>query len=149
MTNTDKTTRLADKELLELFRTACKKHDKLMQECRQNSGLDRHLLGLKLVARDLDMKCPDIFTDSAWKKSGGDGNFVISSSCLGFTNSTGTCAAMCTDGYSMIYCFPDDGITFALGAYKESKETSLSEISKSLESAFEQTKTLFKTQSKI
>ncbi len=149
MTNTDRATRLSDKNLLDLFKTACKKHDKLMQECRENSGVDRHFLGLKLIARDLDIKCPEIFTDPAWKKSGGDGNYIISSSCLGFTNSTGTCAAMCADGYSMIYCFSDDGITFALGAYSESKETSLSGISRSLESAFEQAKALFRTDSKI
>ena len=32
------------------------------------------------------------------KTSGGDGNFVISSSCVGFTNSLGCCSAMCENG---------------------------------------------------
>ncbi len=95
--------------MLDLFKTACKKHDQLMNEARENRGCDRHLLGLRLISRDLDIDLPEIFTDPSWKKSGGDGNFVISSSCLGFTNSQGTCAAMCSNGYSMIYSFSDEG----------------------------------------
>ena len=101
--------RLPDAQLLELFRRACKKHEQLMALARHNALVDRHLLGLRLVARDLDMQLPEIFRDAAWKRSGGDGNFVISSSCLGFSNCVGTCGPMCLDGYSMIYSFPDDG----------------------------------------
>ncbi len=81
-----------------------------MNEARENQGCDRHLLGLRLIGQQLDLETPEIFTDAAWRKSGGDGNFVISSSCLGFSNSAGTCSAMCSNGYSMIYCFPDDGL---------------------------------------
>lgn len=109
MCNEDVRTRLADSQLLDLFKRACRKHDQLMGQARHNALCDRHLLGLKLLARDLDMKLPEIYKDAAWKKSGGDGNFVISSSCLGFTNCVGTCGPMCLDGYSMIYAFPDDG----------------------------------------
>ena len=70
----------------------------------------RHLLGLRMIAREHKLDLPEIFTDPIWKKSGGDGNFVISSSCVGFTNSLGCCAAMCQNGYSMIYCFSDEGL---------------------------------------
>lgn len=149
MCNHDKSTRLSDKQLLELFKKACKKHDELMNEARLNCGVDRHMLGLKLIARDVDMKTPEIFSDPSWKRSGGDGNFVLSSSCLGFGNVAGTCAAMCLDGYSMIYCFPDTGITFELGKYLSSKETCLRTMEKSLQSAIDQTKDLFKPNSKI
>lgn len=101
-----------DSKLLDLFEKACKKHDKLMSEARHNSGVDRHLLGLRLISQELDLKTPEIFTDPSWKKSGGDGNYVLSSSCLGFTNTAGTCSAMCSNGYSMIYSFPDTGLVF-------------------------------------
>lgn len=145
----NKSNRLSDKELLDLLLKACKKHNQLMNEARQNAGVDRHLMGLRLVARDLDMKVPDLYTDPAWKKCGGDGNFVISSSCLGSSNAVGTCAAMCLDGYTMIYSFPDNHINFALGRYKSSKITSLEKASVFLQSAFDQARSLFKVNSKI
>lgn len=141
--------RLNNEKLLDLFRKACKKHNKLMSEGRENSGVDRHLLGLMLLSRDLDMKKPEIFTDPSWKKSGGDGNFFISTSCLGYTNSIGTCAAMCTDGYTMIYAYPDDGLNFVLSRYLRSQETCLEKLASSLNDAVINTKALFKINSKI
>ena len=114
MCNQDRTTRLNDKKLLELFRKACDKHDKLMSEARENRGCDRHLLGLMLTSQELNLDLPAIYTDESWTKSGGGGNFVISSSCLGFTNVNGGCAAMCTNGYTMIYCFSDYGYIIIL-----------------------------------
>ncbi len=41
--------------------------------------------------------------------SGGDGNFKISSSCVGYIDSVGGCLPFCTDGYTMIYCFASKG----------------------------------------
>lgn len=112
MCNTDKSTRLTDIELLNLFKKACYKHDTLMNEARDNSGCDRHLLGLRLVAKSLNLDLPEIFTDPSWKKSGGDGNFLISSSCVGYTNTLGTCCPFCLNGYTIIYCFSDQGLEF-------------------------------------
>jgi carnitine O-octanoyltransferase len=109
MSNKDRSTRLNDKKLLELFRTACAKHDKLMGEARENHGCDRHLLGLMLISQELNLDLPEIYKDESWTKSGGGGNFIISSSCLGFTNVNGGCAPMSTNGYTMIYCFSDYG----------------------------------------
>jgi carnitine O-octanoyltransferase len=65
-----------------------------------------------MIARELDLDLPEIYKDPVWKKSGGDGNFVISSSCVGFTNSLGCCSAMCQNGYAQIYCFSDHGYIF-------------------------------------
>ena len=80
-----------------------------MNEARQNSGVDRHLLGLRLISQELDVKTPEIFKDLSWKKSGGDGNYILSSSCLGFTNYIGNCSPINLNGYSVFYCFPDTG----------------------------------------
>ena len=57
-----------DKELLELFKKACKKHDKLMNEAKENRGCDRHLLGLMLISKELNLSLPEIYTDAAWTK---------------------------------------------------------------------------------
>jgi carnitine O-octanoyltransferase len=60
--------RLSNAELLNLLKKACLKHDKLMAEARDNAGCDRHLLGLMLTAKELNVDTPEIFTDHAWKK---------------------------------------------------------------------------------
>ena len=39
-----------------------------MSEAKENRGCDRHLLGLMLTAKELNLDLPDIFTDVAWKK---------------------------------------------------------------------------------
>lgn len=49
-------------------------------------GVDRHLYGIRKTLQLLNSggKCqpklplPSIYTDEAWKKSGGDGNFLLS-----------------------------------------------------------------------
>jgi carnitine O-octanoyltransferase len=68
MCNRDVKTRLSNRQLLELFKQACNKHDSLMNEARNNAGCDRHLLGLMLISKELNLALPEIFTDEAWKK---------------------------------------------------------------------------------
>jgi carnitine O-octanoyltransferase len=146
----DQTFRFKNDKLLKLFQKACAKHDELMNEARQNEGCDRHLLGLMLISKQLNVELPEIYTDVSWKKSGGGGNFLISSSCLGYTSVGGTCAPFCTDGYTMIYNFADEGLTFGLVRYKDSSETDLEKMAASLDAATLQTQLLFeKTNSKI
>ena len=60
--------RPSNADLLRLLKRACEKHDALMNEARNNAGCDRHLLGLMLVARELGIDTPEIYTDPAWKK---------------------------------------------------------------------------------
>lgn len=149
MCNKDPSSRLNAGKLLDLFRKACAKHDQLMSEARNNMGCDRHLLGLQLTAKSLNIDLPEIYKDPSWTKSGGGGNFVISSSCLGYTNINGGCLPMCTNGYTMIYCISDYGLSFSIVRYKESTETDLEKICDSLKSAFLRVQTLFETTAKI
>ena len=80
-----------------------------MNEARENCGCDRHLLGLRMISREQNLELPQIYKDPSWTKSGGDGNFIISSSFLGFNNILGGCAPMCDNGYTLIYCYSDEG----------------------------------------
>jgi hypothetical protein len=80
-----------------------------MVEASENRGCDRHLLGLMIAAQSIDAELPELFKDISWKKSGGDGNFAISSSCLGFSDTYGGCYPMCDDGYGIFYRVGDDG----------------------------------------
>ena len=39
------------------------KHRELMVQCQDGQGIDRHLLGLYIIALENDIPIPEIFTD--------------------------------------------------------------------------------------
>ena len=67
------------------------------------------MLGLRLTSESLDIELPKLFKDESWKKSGGDQNFLISSSCLGFSNTIGGCLPISHDGYGIFYKISENG----------------------------------------
>ncbi|RMX56747.1 hypothetical protein pdam_00021211, partial [Pocillopora damicornis] len=100
--NADKSTKMR------LFREAYTSHDSLMRDAVNGQGIDRHLLGLQLIAASEGLPTPAIYTDKAWTASGGGGNFVLSTSCVGFSSILGGCAAMVKDGYGAFYSIEDN-----------------------------------------
>lgn len=108
---------------LRLLLQACKKHEKLMKEALKGQGIDRHLLGLQLIAASEGIPTPAIFVDKAWAASGGGGNFVLSTSCAGFQTIFGGCAAMVTDGYGAFYSVDENDVNFFIATFKNSKVT--------------------------
>lgn len=54
-----------------------------MQEACEARGCDRHLLGLYLTAVENGFEIDELFQDDAYRLSGGAGNFVLSTSCIG------------------------------------------------------------------
>lgn len=90
-------------EKLKLFKVAAKNHEKLIGEASNNQGCDRHLLGLKLIAREMGINELELFNDESFVKSGGNGNFILSTSCIGFTNVFGGCAPMCENGNNLTW----------------------------------------------
>lgn len=66
------------------------KHNALREVCQKNAGCDRHLLGLKRVAEEFGSKCmQELLEDPSWVKSGGGGNYVLSTSFSGYLISIG------------------------------------------------------------
>ena len=59
------------------LKAACDSHGEQLQRVLTGQGVDRHMLGL-LVAAHLSGEQPAIFSDPAFKRSGGGGNDVIS-----------------------------------------------------------------------
>ena len=51
-----------------MFRRAADKHLSMMRECMEGQGVDRHLLGLKLMALENGMAEPELYTDPAYEK---------------------------------------------------------------------------------
>ena len=123
------------KRKVELLRVACLKHDELMSEATNGLGIDRHLLGLKIIAEKSGLPTPEIFTDSAWTKSGGDGNFVLSTSLLGYQLVFGVTWPMVEDGYGTFYSIQNDRINISASAYGDSKVTNCEKFVESLKSS--------------
>lgn len=80
-----------------------KRHDDLMNEARDNAGCDRHLFGLYCTALEEGLEIPDLYSDPSYTKSGGNGNFILSTSCVGYSPIGGGVAPMCKDGYGVFY----------------------------------------------
>uniref|UniRef100_A0A3Q3LWQ2 Peroxisomal carnitine O-octanoyltransferase n=1 Tax=Mastacembelus armatus TaxID=205130 RepID=A0A3Q3LWQ2_9TELE len=87
---------------------AFSKHNILMAEAQDGKGFDRHLLGLYLIAKEEGLPTPELFLDPLYTKSGGGGNFVLSSSLLGYTTVLGAVAPMVHHGYGFFYRIRDD-----------------------------------------
>nr|XP_033945490.1 peroxisomal carnitine O-octanoyltransferase isoform X3 [Pseudochaenichthys georgianus] len=83
-------------------------HNNLMVEAQDGQGFDRHLLGLYLIAREEGLPTPDLFMDPLYSLSGGGGNFVLSSSLVGYTTILGAAAPMVHHGYGFFYRIRDD-----------------------------------------
>ena len=91
-----------------LLGQAITKHLQLMEQCKNNQGCDRHLLGLKIQALEQGQVLPELFRDPVYQLSGGDGNFVMSTSLCGYSEVTGACPPMTYDGYGVFYGIPND-----------------------------------------
>ncbi|KAL6094014.1 hypothetical protein STEG23_029384 [Scotinomys teguina] len=84
------------------------KHNKMMKDCSNGKGFDRHLLGLLLVAKEEGLPVPELFEDPLFSRSGGGGNFVLSTSLVGYLRVQGVVVPMVHNGYGFFYHIRDD-----------------------------------------
>ncbi|XP_059155406.1 peroxisomal carnitine O-octanoyltransferase-like [Physella acuta] len=109
---------------LKTFLTALKKHVNDFNEACELKGCDRHLLGLYLVAKEENLPVPMIYQDPSYSKSGGGGNFILSTSCLGFTTVIGGVLPMCENCIGTFYRINDDRLSFYVTTWNADKDTS-------------------------
>ncbi|XP_028833452.1 peroxisomal carnitine O-octanoyltransferase [Denticeps clupeoides] len=114
------------------------KHNKLMGEAQNGKGFDRHLLGLYLIAKEQGLPVPELYTDPLYAKSGGGGNFVLSTSLVGYTSVLGAVAPMVHHGYGCFYRIRDDRIMVACTAWKSCAETDAEALFQNLCSSLHQ-----------
>ncbi|XP_036614976.1 peroxisomal carnitine O-octanoyltransferase [Trichosurus vulpecula] len=112
------------------------KHGKMMKECSSGKGIDRHLLGLYLIAKEEGLPVPELFTDPLFSKSGGGGNFVLSSSLLGYTRVNGVVVPMIHSGYGFFYNIRDDRFLVACTAWKSCAETDAEKLVRTIFQCF-------------
>ncbi|XP_070500626.1 peroxisomal carnitine O-octanoyltransferase-like [Chironomus tepperi] len=111
-------------EKAKYFRRAANSQHKLMNDAKQGKGVDRHLFALSCLAIENQMSTPELYNDPLFLKSGGGGNFVLSTSTLGYFINIGFVAPMLKDGYGTFYTMLENRIWIIVTAYKESDVTS-------------------------
>ncbi|RWS24070.1 peroxisomal carnitine O-octanoyltransferase-like protein [Leptotrombidium deliense] len=123
-------------ELYQLLQKSVNKFQRVMKEAMKNEGCDRHFLGLYVICLEEGIELPEIFTDPSFVKSGGGGNYILSTSCSGYWSICGGVPPMREDGYGCFYGIEDDKITFCCTSFKNCNETNsaafYSNIKKSL-----------------
>ncbi|CAF3947030.1 unnamed protein product [Rotaria sp. Silwood2] len=140
MTNSNN--QLTEIEKRKLFLIAANRHQQLMAEASENQGCDRHLFGLSMIAY-ITGKPFELINDPSWIKSGGGGNFILSTSCIGFTITVGGTSPMCLNGYGVFYRFGSDAITFVVTAYRNCSDTNVQAMADSIERTLIEIKTSF------
>ena len=58
----------SSKEKVIALRNATRAHSKLVKECSQGRGVDRHLFALKCIAEKYGLPIPEFFRSESWKK---------------------------------------------------------------------------------
>ncbi|XP_055906500.1 peroxisomal carnitine O-octanoyltransferase [Eupeodes corollae] len=116
--------------IAESFRKAVNHHTHMMNEAREGKGIDRHLFGLWCVAQEEGLEVPSLYTDPLYAKSGGGGNFVLSTSTLGYTINNGYVAPMVMDGYGVFYSIVSDAIHLYTTVFRGSEKTSAHRFNK-------------------
>ncbi|XP_004702696.1 peroxisomal carnitine O-octanoyltransferase isoform X2 [Echinops telfairi] len=99
------------------------KHNKMMKDCSTGKGFDRHLLGLLLIAKEAGLPDPELYTDPLFSRSGGGGNFVLSTSLLGYFRVQGVAVPMVHNGFGFFYHIRDDRFVVSCTAWKSCAET--------------------------
>uniref|UniRef100_A0A1B0FQS1 Choline/carnitine acyltransferase domain-containing protein n=1 Tax=Glossina morsitans morsitans TaxID=37546 RepID=A0A1B0FQS1_GLOMM len=129
---------MEDEQRAEALRKAVDSHRKYATMALMGEGIDRHLLGLKLMAFENKMPIPEFYNSPGYIKSM---HFRVSTSQVASKDDAYMCyGPMFDDGYSCCYNPREDDIFFGVGALHSNKETCAVGFSKSIEEALLQMK---------
>jgi len=104
------------------LRTACQTHAAQVERVLTGQGIDRHLLGLYIVAA-LQGETPALFSDKAYKLTGGMGNYVLSTSNVGYTPMFGGFSPMTADGYGVCYAMLEGRLNMSITTWRDCAAT--------------------------
>jgi len=116
---------------------ACDAHGAQLQRVLTGQGIDRHLLGLYIVASLSGEELPALFSDPAFKRSGGGGNYRLSTSNVGYTPMFGGFAPMTHDGYGVCYAMLEGRINISVSAWHSCAETCARVFARSIETSLQ------------
>ena len=118
-------TKLASGDKMAALRAACDAHSEQVQRVLTGQGIDRHMLGLYIAAHlNGTDPFPALFSDRAYKLSGGGGNYRMSTSNVGYTPLFGGFAPMTADGYGVCYSMLEGRMNIMITTWHTCAETS-------------------------
>ncbi|KAJ8921098.1 hypothetical protein NQ315_015896 [Exocentrus adspersus] len=138
-------TKKSDAERVAALKDAIISHKKYSIEAVNGFGVDRHLLGLKLIALENGLELPAIYKDPSFTRSTHMrlSTSQVATKCDGFM----CYAPLTVDGYGCCYNPRPDDINFGVSAFVEHPETSAKQFREALESSLlDMQKILVKTQ---
>jgi len=119
-----------DAERLKLLQAAVKRHVRLMRAATNGDGIDRHLLGLRVLAAGTG-QMPSLFTDKGYQLK-----FKLSTSQTPATSMLGGgFAPLCVDGYGLSYVVAEDRLWFHISTYRACPTTSTTKFAETLRTA--------------
>lgn len=118
-----------------LLREAVNGHRNYTNMAMQGRGVDRHLLGLKLMAIENKKRIPQFFSSKAFVKSS---HFRISTSQVATANNAFMCYGTAfKDGYGCCYNPRSNDIFLACTCWKSNKETNANDFSDCISDALD------------
>ncbi|OWZ21235.1 Choline/Carnitine O-acyltransferase [Phytophthora megakarya] len=119
------------------LRTAIDTHKETLKNCLTGDGIDRHLMGLQIVAEMSGITPkPSLFTDRAFELSR---KYLVSTSNIsggpGASPIWGGFSAMYNEGYGVCYALQPDRINVSITCYHVCPDTSATTFKRYLETA--------------
>ncbi|XP_074546954.1 carnitine O-acetyltransferase [Halichoeres trimaculatus] len=120
-------------EKVDLMAKAVAAHRSYTNMAISGQAIDRHLLGLKLLALEENLSMPEIFTDPAFAKAL---HYRLSTSQVPSKADCVMCfGPVVPNGYGVCYNPMEDHINFAVSSFNTCKETDASQLAQAVENA--------------
>ncbi|XP_059146443.1 carnitine O-acetyltransferase-like isoform X2 [Physella acuta] len=115
---------------VDYLKKAVASHRKYTDDTISGNGIDRHLLGLKLIAIENGMNVPEIFMDLSYKEST---HFRLSTSQVASKYASLLAfGAVVPDGYGLCYNPQDDQLIISVSSYNNNPQTNSDTFAQSL-----------------
>ncbi|VDM94288.1 unnamed protein product [Onchocerca ochengi] len=115
-----------------MLRIAILQHQKYSLEVMNGRGIDQHLLGLKMIAKEYGKSIPEILETKAYQKMMA---FTLSTSKITTQHNPIICGPSASDCYGICYNLQPKQVHFTICALHSCKETDSSRFAKELENA--------------
>lgn len=127
-------------EKVELLENAVKAHRWYTNMAVSGQAIDRHLLGLKMLALEQKMSLPPIFTDQSYSKAL---HYRLSTSQVPSKTDCVMCfGPVVANGYGVCYNPMDDHINFAVSSFNSCPETDAAAFARTVQGALLDMRTL-------
>lgn len=127
-------------EKVELLEKAVKAHRWYTNMAINGQAIDRHLLGLKMLALEEQITLPKIFIDKSYNKAL---HYLLSTSQVPSKTDCVMCfGPVVPNGYGVCYNPMDDHINFAVSSFNTCKETSATHFAQTIKDALLDMRTL-------